>query len=159
MLFIEKNKDQRFQDFKRLMFQSGDNNIKQIFPDGAKSITEVNKRPISAGKGFVTSMKKLVELLMAKEPYYVRCIKPNEKKSPTFFDMERCVHQVQYLNLVENLRIRRAGYANRQKYEVFYARYKLICPQTWPNWKGGGGSQSAARAILQQENLLNDVAF
>ena len=42
------------------------------------------------------SMLELVSQLESKEPFYVRCIKPNEKKSPTEFDDEMCLHQVKY---------------------------------------------------------------
>ncbi|NXJ72343.1 MYO1D protein, partial [Rostratula benghalensis] len=56
------------------------------------------------------------------EPYYVRCIKPNDKKSPQLFDEERCRHQVEYLGLLENVRVRRAGFAYRQTYEKFLHR-------------------------------------
>ena len=37
---------------------------------------------------------------------------------------------------MENVRVRRAGYAFRQPYEVFLKRYKMLCPSTWPNWRG-----------------------
>lgn len=58
-----------------------------------------------------------------QEPYYVRCIKPNDQKSPTLFDVERCRHQVSYLGLLENVRVRRAGFAYRQPYHRFLLRY------------------------------------
>jgi len=37
---------------------------------------------------------------------------------------------------MENLRVRRAGFAYRRPYEGFLNRYKSLCPQTWPNPKG-----------------------
>ncbi|XP_023817348.1 unconventional myosin-Ic-like [Oryzias latipes] len=37
---------------------------------------------------------------------------------------------------MENLRLRRAGFAYRRRYEVFLQRYKSLCPETWPNWHG-----------------------
>lgn len=37
---------------------------------------------------------------------------------------------------MENVRVRRAGYAFRQRYEQFLQRYKMLSPQTWPNWRG-----------------------
>lgn len=61
-------------------------------------------------------------LSVLQEPYYVRCIKPNEQKSPLLFDERRCQHQVEYLGLMENVRVRRAGFANRQTYERFLQR-------------------------------------
>ena len=50
--FIEKNRDPLFQDLKRLMYNVQNPVIKEMWPDGAKSITAVNKRPVSAGKAF-----------------------------------------------------------------------------------------------------------
>jgi len=52
----------------------------------------------------------------------VRCIKPNEDKSPTQFNYERCKHQVMYLGLLENVRVRRAGFAFRMNYTRFLLR-------------------------------------
>lgn len=37
---------------------------------------------------------------------------------------------------MENLRVRRAGFAYRRKYEEFLQRYKCLCPSTWPVYKG-----------------------
>lgn len=37
---------------------------------------------------------------------------------------------------MENLRVRRAGFAYRRPFENFLQRYKSLCPQTWPNWDG-----------------------
>uniref|UniRef100_A0A3B5APN7 Unconventional myosin-Ih-like n=1 Tax=Stegastes partitus TaxID=144197 RepID=A0A3B5APN7_9TELE len=85
---------------------------------------------------FKSSLVGLTEILMSKEPWYVRCIKPNEAKQPGHFNDVLVRHQVKYLGLMEHLRVRRAGFAYRRKYEVFLQRYKPLCPDTWPNWKG-----------------------
>merc|ERR1739838_557579 len=47
--------------------------------------------------------------------------------------MERVKHQVAYLGLVENICVRKAGFAIRQPYDRFLARYKMINQKTWPN--------------------------
>ncbi|KAL0193820.1 hypothetical protein M9458_012116, partial [Cirrhinus mrigala] len=52
------------------------------------------------------------------------------------FDEVLVRHQVKYLGLMEHLRVRRAGFAYRRRYEVFLKRYKALCPATWPHWKG-----------------------
>jgi len=61
-------------------------------------------------------LRRLLSCLVFQDPYYVRCIKPNEMKSPVLFDDARCQHQVAYLGLMENVRVRRAGFAYRQHY-------------------------------------------
>ncbi|KAA8593715.1 hypothetical protein FQN60_004549 [Etheostoma spectabile] len=92
--------------------------------------------PFQAATQFKASLAKLMEILMSKEPSYVRCIKPNDSKQAGRFDEVLIRHQVKYLGLMENLRVRRAGFAYRRRYEVFLQRYKSLCPDTWPNWQG-----------------------
>uniref|UniRef100_A0A8C6UGI4 Myosin Ic, paralog b n=1 Tax=Neogobius melanostomus TaxID=47308 RepID=A0A8C6UGI4_9GOBI len=89
-----------------------------------------------AATQFKASLAKLMEILMSKEPSYVRCIKPNDAKQAGRFDEVLIRHQVKYLGLMENLRVRRAGFSYRRHYEVFLRRYKSLCPETWPNWQG-----------------------
>ena len=73
---------------------SGHALLKEQWPEGAQAVTEVTKRPKSAGTRFKESMIALVANLQTKDPFYVRCIKPNEIKSPMRFNDERCLHQV-----------------------------------------------------------------
>uniref|UniRef100_A0AAZ3S518 Myosin IG n=1 Tax=Oncorhynchus tshawytscha TaxID=74940 RepID=A0AAZ3S518_ONCTS len=156
--FLDKNKDPLFQDFKRLMFNSSNPVMKEMWPDGQLSITEVTKRPLTAATLFKNSIVALVEKLSCKEPYYVRCIKPNDMKSPALFDDARCQHQVAYLGLLENVRVRRAGFAYRQAYTRFLQRYKMTCEYTWPNHLMGT-DREAVEAIVTQHGFQDDVAY
>ena len=63
---------------------------------------------------------------MDKEPSYIRCIKPNDDKRAALFTEKIVQHQVKYLGLLENLRVRRAGFAYRRDYKTFLNR--LIFP-------------------------------
>lgn len=65
--------------------------------------------------------------------------------------------QVRYLGLLENVRVRRAGFANRQPYERFAQRYKITSAQTWPVYSVT--DLEATEAILTQHSLLEDTAF
>ncbi|XP_030629769.1 unconventional myosin-Id isoform X2 [Chanos chanos] len=156
--FIDKNKDTLFQDFKRLLYNSTNPVLKAMWPEGKLSITEVTKRPLTAATLFKNSMISLVENLASKEPYYVRCIKPNDVKSPLLFEMERCRHQVEYLGLLENVRVRRAGFAYRQTYQRFLQRYKMISEFTWPN-HDLPSDREAVKRLLQGCGFEHDVAY
>ncbi|XP_021503918.1 unconventional myosin-Ig isoform X4 [Meriones unguiculatus] len=156
--FIDKNRDSLFQDFKRLLYNSADPTLRAMWPDGQQDITEVTKRPLTAGTLFKNSMVALVENLASKEPFYVRCIKPNEDKVAGQFDEAHCRHQVAYLGLLENVRVRRAGFASRQPYPRFLLRYKMTCEYTWPNHLLGS-DREAVSALLEQHGLQGDVAF
>jgi len=133
--FLDKNIDSLFRDLKHAGYSSTNPIVHAIFPDG-EAIKEASKRPVTAGTAFKQSLAELVANLMTKNPHYVRCIKPNNKKSPGIFDQELCTHQVRYLGLLENVRVRRAGFAYRQTFETWLERYKALCPKTWPSYKG-----------------------
>lgn len=129
-----------------------------MWPEGAQDITKTTKRPLTAGTIFQKSMADLVVTLKSKEPFYVRCIKPNDIKSPTVFDDVRVEHQVRYLGLLENVRVRRAGFVFRQSYEKFLLRYKMLSQYTWPNFRGGS-SKEGVRVLLNELNLIHDTKF
>ncbi|KAL4629353.1 unconventional myosin-Ig-like [Arapaima gigas] len=156
--FLDKNKDPLFQDFKRLMFNSNNPVLSEMWPEGQLGITEVTKRPLTAATLFKNSIVALVDKLACKEPYYVRCIKPNEVKSPMLFDDARCSHQVAYLGLLENVRVRRAGFAYRQPYSRFLQRYKMTCEYTWPNHLMDS-DRDAVEAIVKQHGFQDDVEY
>ncbi|XP_066552170.1 unconventional myosin-Ic isoform X3 [Amia ocellicauda] len=131
--FLDKNNDLLFRNLKEVMCQSENKILTQCFDRDELSD---KKRPETAATQFKNSLAKLMEILMSKEPSYIRCIKPNDAKQAGRFDEVLIRHQVKYLGLMENLRVRRAGFAYRRKYETFLQRYKSLCPETWPNWNG-----------------------
>ncbi|XP_075237510.1 unconventional myosin ID [Lycorma delicatula] len=156
--FLDKNKDTLFQDIKRLLYSSKNANISKMWPEGAKHITQTTKRPFTAGTLFKNSMIALVKTLMSKEPFYVRCIKPNEDKSPSIMEEERVIHQVRYLGLLENVRVRRAGFAHRQRYDHFLKRYKMISQFTWPNFRSGS-DRDGTQLLIEEKGFAHDVKY
>ena len=146
--FLDKNNDQLYRDLKRALANSRNPIIQSIFP-----VSELNekRRPITVVTQFKNSLNQLMQLLKSKEPWYVRCIKPNENKKVVNFSNEIVRHQVKYLGLMENLRVRRAGFAYRRDYEYFAGRYKSLCPATWPNYPG-----TAKQAV---EQLIKEFRF
>lgn len=131
--FIEKNNDLLFRDLRDVMSKSSNKILQSVFL--SKEQTS-KKRPDTAITQFKNSLNNLMDILMDKQPSYIRCIKPNDIKSPSVFDVELVKHQVTYLGLMENLRVRRAGFAYRRTYELFLHRYKCLSNQTWPNYRG-----------------------
>lgn len=156
--FIDKNKDSLYQDFKRLLFNSKNQFVKTMWPEGAQSIKEITKRPLSVANLFKNSMIDLVQNLSTKDPFYVRCIKPNETKSSEAFDYEKVKNQVYYLGLLENVRVRRAGFAYRLTYEKFLHRYKCLSDKTWPNPRYGGVKDNVS-VLLREFQYDEDVRY
>uniref|UniRef100_A0A8D1HFI0 Myosin IH n=1 Tax=Sus scrofa TaxID=9823 RepID=A0A8D1HFI0_PIG len=131
--FLEKNNDLLYRHLKEVLCRSRNRILKECF---LVAELENRRRPPTVGTQFKNSLSSLLEILISKEPSYIRCIKPNERKEPNKFDDFLVRHQVKYLGLMEHLRVRRAGFAYRRKYEHFLQRYKSLCPDTWPHWHG-----------------------
>ncbi|XP_059417492.1 unconventional myosin-Ib-like isoform X4 [Carassius carassius] len=133
--FVDKNNDLLYRDLSQAMYKAKHSLIKGLFPEGNPAKVNL-KRPPTAGFQFRASVGTLMKNLLTKNPNYIRCIKPNDKKAAHIFTDSLVCHQVRYLGLMENVRVRRAGYAFRQAYEPCLERYKMLCKQTWPHWKG-----------------------
>ncbi|KAF9800216.1 hypothetical protein SFRURICE_004429 [Spodoptera frugiperda] len=164
--FMDKNKDSLWQDLKRLLHSSHNASLADMWPEGGTHIQKSNlaspspqtsKRPPSAATLFRNSMSALVTGLQSKEPFYVRCVKPNPYQAPTNWDDQLVRHQVAYLGLVENVRVRRAGFASRQRYDRFLKRYKMLSQYTWPNFRGN--SDKDAVMVLLRDLHVTDVQF
>ncbi|XP_015522437.2 unconventional myosin IC isoform X1 [Neodiprion pinetum] len=131
--FLEKNNDLLFRDLREVMSHTTNPITKVIFD--VEDLSS-KKRPETAITQFRNSLNNLMEILLGKEPSYIRCIKPNDFKLAGQFNEKIVLHQVKYLGLMENLRVRRAGFAYRRPYEQFLQRYKALCPETWPRYHG-----------------------
>uniref|UniRef100_A0A8B9TGM1 Unconventional myosin-Ib n=1 Tax=Anas platyrhynchos TaxID=8839 RepID=A0A8B9TGM1_ANAPL len=119
--FVDKNNDLLYRDLSQAMWKASHSLIKALFPEGNPAKINL-KRPPTAGSQFKASVATLMKNLQTKNPNYIRCIKPNDKKAAHIFNDALVCHQIRYLGLLENVRVRRAGYAFRQ--------------QTWPHWRG-----------------------
>ncbi|XP_059045714.1 unconventional myosin ID-like [Achroia grisella] len=155
--FMDKNKDSLWQDLKRLLRSSGNASLAEMWPEGGDHIQKTSKRPPSAATLFRNSMSSLVSGLQTKEPFYVRCIKPNPLQTPANWDDQLVRHQVAYLGLVENVRVRRAGFASRQRYDRFLKRYKMLSQYTWPNFRGTNDKDAVM--VLLKDLQITDVQY
>ncbi|OAD59538.1 Unconventional myosin-Ie [Eufriesea mexicana] len=104
----------------------------------ASKTKTLRSRPTTAGNKIRNQASRLVNQLMKCTPHYIRCIKPNETKRPRDWDSVRVKHQVEYLGLKENIRVRRAGFAYRRPFIKFLQRYGILTKETWPQWSGDG---------------------
>ncbi|XP_039079056.1 unconventional myosin-Ia [Hyaena hyaena] len=134
--FIDKNNDLLFRDLSQVMWKAQHSLLRSLFPEGDPTQASL-KRPPTAGTQFKSSVAVLMKNLYSKNPNYIRCIKPNEHQQRGQFSSELVATQTRYLGLLENVRVRRAGYAYRQRYGPFLERYRLLGRSTWPRWNGG----------------------
>ncbi|NWR39500.1 MYO1A protein, partial [Tachuris rubrigastra] len=145
--FIEKNNDLLFRDLSQAMWAARHTLLRSLFPEGDPQKVSL-KLPPTAGFQFKSSVAMLMKNLYSKNPNYIRCIKPNDTKSAMVFTPELVRAQVRYLGLLENVRVRRAGYAFRQLYGPFLQRYKMLSARTWPRW--AGSDREGAEVLLAE---------
>ncbi|XP_058434542.1 unconventional myosin-VIIa isoform X1 [Marmota monax] len=167
--FLEKNRDTLHGDIIQLVHSSRNKFIKQIFQadvamflcgyssgslrQAAASTkgAETRKRSPTLSSQFKRSLELLMRTLGACQPFFVRCIKPNEFKKPMLFDRHLCVRQLRYSGMMETIRIRRAGYPIRYSFVEFVERYRMLLPGVKPAYKQGdlrGTCQRIAEAVL-----------
>lgn len=148
--FCDKNRDLLFYDHIDMCGASDNALLVSLFPEALNTRDRDKKRPSTAGFKIKQSITELVAELSKCKMHYIRCIKPNDTKSAMSFDSERVMHQVKYLGLLENTRIRRAGYAYRETYEKLFYRFRVCCNETWPKWSGGfdSGAEAIVRSVI-----------
>ncbi|XP_065836979.1 unconventional myosin-Ie-like [Oscarella lobularis] len=132
--FCERNRDVLFKDIIELMQSSQHKFIRDLFVEDLVNVKR--GKPTTASTKIRTQANQLVDRLMLCTPHYVRCIKPNETKKAHDWETERVRHQVEYLGLKENIRVRRAGFAYRRPFDKFLRRYAVLTKETFPHWHG-----------------------
>uniref|UniRef100_A0A8C8JL65 Myosin VIIAb n=1 Tax=Oncorhynchus tshawytscha TaxID=74940 RepID=A0A8C8JL65_ONCTS len=130
--FLEKNRDSLHTDIIQLVHSSKNKFIKQIFQADVTMGMETRKRSPTLSSQFKLSLELLMRTLNVCQPFFVRCIKPNELKKPMLFDRELCVRQLRYSGMMETIRIRRAGYPIRYTFGEFVDRYRVLMPGVKP---------------------------
>uniref|UniRef100_A0A3Q3GXY4 Unconventional myosin-VIIa-like n=1 Tax=Labrus bergylta TaxID=56723 RepID=A0A3Q3GXY4_9LABR len=139
--FLEKNRDALSTDLIQMVQTSANKLLKQVFQKELSSSTtknSVNPRMVitqaSDGKKrvptligqFRLSLDSLMKTLTVCQPYFIRCIKPNDFKKPMLFDRELCIRQLRYSGMMETIRIRKAGYPVRYTFQEFLDRYRVL---------------------------------
>uniref|UniRef100_A0A672G4R0 Si:ch73-194h10.2 n=1 Tax=Salarias fasciatus TaxID=181472 RepID=A0A672G4R0_SALFA len=141
--FLEKNRDALSTDLIQLVETSANKLLKSAFHNelsGSSSTIKssanpkmiitpsrqtVRRVPTLSGQ-FRKSLDLLMKTLTACQPYFIRCIKPNDFKRPKVFDRELCMTQLRYSGMMETIRIRKAGYPVRYSFDDFLNRYRVL---------------------------------
>ncbi|TWW73349.1 Myosin-7 Myosin heavy chain 7 [Takifugu flavidus] len=88
-----------------------------------------NKDPLNET---VENLNKLMTNLRSTHPHFVRCIIPNETKTPGAMEHPLVMHQLRCNGVLEGIRICRKGFPNRILYGDFKQRYRILNPAAIP---------------------------
>ncbi|XP_029381500.1 myosin-7 isoform X1 [Echeneis naucrates] len=78
------------------------------------------------------NLNKLMTNLRSTHPHFVRCIIPNETKTPGAMENPLVMHQLRCNGVLEGIRICRKGFPNRILYGDFKQRYRILNPNAIP---------------------------
>ncbi|XP_063263865.1 unconventional myosin-VIIb [Prinia subflava] len=144
--FLEKNRDTLSANVMQVVHSSKNRFLREIFQvettppslgrgtirhlgsDQVYKGMDTTKRLSTLGGQFKQSLEKLMKILEQCQPYFIRCIKPNDYKKPLLFDRELCIKQLRYSGMMETIQIRKAGYPIRYTFEEFFERYRVLLP-------------------------------
>uniref|UniRef100_I3KAB4 Myosin XVI n=1 Tax=Oreochromis niloticus TaxID=8128 RepID=I3KAB4_ORENI len=98
------------------------------------------------------TLSELVSKLQACTPHFVECVRPNSSCQPDNFDSFHVSTQLQYIGVLEMVRMIRYGYPVRLSFPGFLSRYKdLVVPTLGDKKKLS--PEEKCRSVLQQSKL------
>uniref|UniRef100_A0A8B9TSS2 Myosin heavy chain, skeletal muscle, adult n=1 Tax=Anas platyrhynchos TaxID=8839 RepID=A0A8B9TSS2_ANAPL len=133
--WLEKNKDPLNETVIGLYQKSSVKTLALLFANygGADAGGGGKKGGKKKGSSFQTvsalfreNLNKLMTNLRSTHPHFVRCIIPNETKTPGAMEHELVLHQLRCNGVLEGIRICRKGFPSRVLYADFKQRYKVL---------------------------------
>ncbi|CAL8271208.1 unnamed protein product [Lota lota] len=130
--WLEKNKDPLNDTVAQLYQKAGLKLLGQLFATYA-STDGLRRSAKKKGSSFQTvsalfreNLNKLMSNLRSTHPHFVRCIIPNETKTPGSMGHYLVLHQLRCNGVLEGIRICRKGFPSRILYGDFRQRYRIL---------------------------------
>ncbi|XP_016846800.1 myosin-1B [Anolis carolinensis] len=129
--WLDKNKDPLNETVVGLYQKSSMKVLALLFAD--RPAEEGKKAAKKKGSSFQTvsalfreNLNKLMTNLKSTHPHFVRCLIPNETKTPGAMEHELVLHQLRCNGVLEGIRICRKGFPSRIIYGDFKQRYRVL---------------------------------
>ncbi|XP_038606531.1 myosin-3 [Tachyglossus aculeatus] len=134
--WLEKNKDPLNETVVGLYQKSSNKLLAHLYATFASTDADAGaKKKVAKKKGssfqtvsalFRENLNKLMSNLRTTHPHFVRCIIPNETKTPGAMEHALVLHQLRCNGVLEGIRICRKGFPNRILYGDFKQRYRVL---------------------------------
>uniref|UniRef100_UPI003AAAD176 unconventional myosin-XVI n=1 Tax=Centroberyx gerrardi TaxID=166262 RepID=UPI003AAAD176 len=108
--------------------------------------------PITVAIQLRNSLSEVISKLQACTPHFVECVRPNATGQPDSFDSFHVSTQLQYIGVLEMVRMIRYGYPVRLPFPGFLSRYKDLVDTTLGD-KKKLSPEEKCRSVLQQSKL------
>ncbi|XP_061788823.1 myosin heavy chain, fast skeletal muscle-like isoform X1 [Nerophis lumbriciformis] len=132
--WLDKNKDPLNDSVLQLYQKSSVKLLSHLYLAHAGSEAESGKKAGKKKGGsfqtvsalFRENLGKLMTNLRSTHPHFVRCLIPNESKTPGLMENFLVIHQLRCNGVLEGIRICRKGFPSRILYGDFKQRYKVL---------------------------------
>ncbi|XP_028413164.1 unconventional myosin-XV-like isoform X2 [Dendronephthya gigantea] len=146
--FLDKNRDGLRKDLVDLIASCREPFVFKLFPElqsytGTATVSDLTLpqnqtlsrghllNPSSPQKSTVAakfheSLVTLLQKMRECNPFFIRCLKPNNEKSPMLLQTPLVLEQLRYSGVLETVRIRKLGYPIRYLYPDFLRRYRCL---------------------------------
>ena len=108
----------------------------------------------TVSSAFRAQLEALLFTLNTTDPHFIRCIVPNNHKTPGLLDSALVMHQLTCNGVLEGIRICRRGFPNRTVYPEFKHRFVIIKPKEVHAC--GTDLKTATKIILESIEDAND---
>ncbi|KAM9324263.1 myosin-4-like [Gastrophryne carolinensis] len=140
--WLDKNKDPLNETVVGLYQKSSVKLLAFLFSSVGAAESEAGGKSAKKKKGssfqtvsalFRENLNKLMTNLRSTHPHFVRCLIPNETKTPGIMDNHLIIHQLRCNGVLEGIRICRKGFPSRILYGDFKQRYKILNASAIPD--------------------------
>ncbi|XP_047426829.1 myosin heavy chain, fast skeletal muscle-like [Mugil cephalus] len=96
---------------------------------------------------FRENLGKLMTNLRSTHPHFVRCLIPNEVKTPGIMDNHLVIHQLRCNGVLEGIRICTKGFPSRIIYADFKQRYRILNASAIPEGQFIDGKKASEKLL------------
>ncbi|XP_053194921.1 myosin-1B-like [Scomber japonicus] len=96
---------------------------------------------------FRENLGKLMTNLRTTHPHFVRCLIPNETKTPGAMENRLVIHQLRCNGVLEGIRICRKGFPSRLLYGDFKQRYRILNASAVPEGQFMDNKKAAEKLL------------
>uniref|UniRef100_A0A7M4EUD9 Myosin heavy chain 15 n=1 Tax=Crocodylus porosus TaxID=8502 RepID=A0A7M4EUD9_CROPO len=165
--WLEKNKDPLNETVVGTFQKSSNKLLSCLFENYVSADSDQSgEKKRKKGASFQTvsslhkeNLNKLMTNLRSTAPHFVRCIIPNETKTPGAIDAFLVLHQLRCNGVLEGIRICRKGFPNRVLYADFKQRYRILNPAAIPEDKFVDSRKASEKLLSSLDIDHNQYRF
>uniref|UniRef100_A0A3Q2QRR2 Myosin-1B-like n=1 Tax=Fundulus heteroclitus TaxID=8078 RepID=A0A3Q2QRR2_FUNHE len=156
--WLEKNKDPLNESVVQLYQKSSNKILAMLYASfsGTDDAAGAGSKKGSKKKGasfqtvsalFRENLGKLMTNLRTTHPHFVRCLIPNETKTPGEMENQLVIHQLRCNGVLEGIRICRKGFPSRILYGDFKQRYRILNASAVPEGQFMDNKKAAEKLL------------